>query len=71
MLPLKPGPYQWQVTLWEDSEMLDLWDCVPDMNIATETYQHNLDSWNGALNIPSNFALTTGRTALIEHPSSP
>ena len=70
MLPLKPGPYQWQVTLWEDSEMLDLWDCVPDMNIATEIYQHSLDSWNGALNIPSNFALTIGKEAAVEDPSS-
>ena len=70
MLPLKPGPYQWQVTLWEDSEMLDLWDCVPDMSIATEIYQHSLDSWNGALNIPSNFALTTRRESAVEHPSS-
>jgi len=70
MLPLKPGPYQWQVTLWEDSEMLDLWDCVPEMNIATEIYQHSLDQWNGVLNIPSNFALTATEEAAVEHPSS-
>jgi lipopolysaccharide transport system ATP-binding protein len=56
MLPLKPGIYQWQVSLWEDSEMLDLWECTPDMSIATEVHQHHSDQWNGILNIPSVFS---------------
>jgi ABC-type polysaccharide/polyol phosphate transport system ATPase subunit len=56
MLPLKPGIYQWQVSLWENSEMLDLWDCVPDMNIVTEIHQHRRDEWNGVLNLPSKFS---------------
>jgi ABC-type polysaccharide/polyol phosphate transport system ATPase subunit len=55
MLPLKPGAYQWQVSLWENSEMLDMWDCVPDMNIATEVHQHPMDQWNGVLNLPASF----------------
>ena len=54
-LPLRPGPYQWQVSLWEDGEMLDLWDCGPDMTIATEVHQHPMDEWNGILNLPSQF----------------
>ena len=58
-LPLRPGPYQWQVSLWADSEMLDLWDCGPDMTIATEAHQHYLDEWNGILNLPSQFQRTS------------
>src|SRR5271163_4036806 len=56
-LPLRPGVYQWQVSLWDGGEMLDLWDCVPDMNVATENHQHHMDEWNGILNIPSRFAI--------------
>ncbi len=51
-LPLRPGPYSWQVSLWEGGKLLDLWDCVPDMIIATEVHQHSQDQWNGVLNVP-------------------
>jgi lipopolysaccharide transport system ATP-binding protein len=64
-LPLRPGAYQWQVTLWDGHEMLDLWDCLPDMTIATEVHQHHMDEWNGILNLPSRFChLTTEERAL-------
>jgi hypothetical protein len=56
MLPLRPGTYQWQVSIWEDTEMLDMWDCLPEMNVATEVHQHYSDEWNGVLNIPSRFS---------------
>ncbi len=59
MLPLRPGPYQWQASLWEGGQMLDLWDCLPEMNIATEVRQHHQDEWNGILNIPSTFVHST------------
>ena len=65
MLPLKPGPYQWQVSFWEDSEMLDYWDCAPEMNIANGVYQHNLDEWNGVLSIESNFTVSLTEEATI------
>ncbi|MGB7283459.1 MAG: ABC transporter ATP-binding protein [Candidatus Acidiferrum sp.] len=58
-LPLRPGPYQWQVTLWENGEMLDHWDCEPEMTIATEVHQHHMDEWNGILNLPSRFVIGT------------
>jgi lipopolysaccharide transport system ATP-binding protein len=64
-LPLRPGAYQWQVSLWEDSEMLDLWDCGPDMTIATDVHQHHMDEWNGILNLPSQFG-RSNRGAAIE-----
>jgi len=56
MLPLRPGAYQWQVTLWDGGDMLDLWDCLPEMTIATEGHQHQLDHWNGVLNLPTSFS---------------
>jgi hypothetical protein len=55
MLPLKPGPYFWLVSLFELNEMLGLWNGVPEMVVATESYQHPSDEWCGVLNIPAEF----------------
>jgi ABC-type polysaccharide/polyol phosphate transport system ATPase subunit len=57
MLPLRPGVYAWQVSLWEDGECLDLWDCLPELNIATPVFQHPRDEWNGILNVPCEFSI--------------
>ncbi len=65
-LPLRPGAYQWQVSLWDNGEMLDLWDCVPDMIIATESHQHSMDQWNGILNLPATFTHATREELSLE-----
>jgi len=57
MLPLKPGLYQWQVSLYDNRELLDDWECVPEMSIATEIHQHYLDEWNGLLNLPAQLEI--------------
>jgi lipopolysaccharide transport system ATP-binding protein len=57
MLPLRPGPYSWQVSFYEDGQNLDAWDCLPEMIVATESHQHSHDEWNGILNIPSRFEI--------------
>jgi lipopolysaccharide transport system ATP-binding protein len=68
-LPLKPGVYQWQVSLWEDGALLDLWDCLPEMSIATEGHQHHLDQWNGILNVPTEFVHRIGEELSLERTS--
>jgi lipopolysaccharide transport system ATP-binding protein len=55
MLPLRPGPYSWQVSLYDDGEEVDVWDCLPEMIVATEIHQHPSDEWNGILNMPARF----------------
>ncbi len=57
MLPLRPGPYSWHVSLYDEGELVDYWDCLPEMIVATEVHQHRSDEWNGILNIPSRFAI--------------
>jgi lipopolysaccharide transport system ATP-binding protein len=57
MLPLRPGPYTWQVSLYEGGQEVDNWECLPEMIVATETYQHPSDEWNGVLNLPARFAV--------------
>src|ERR1700723_2666526 len=59
MLPLRPGPYSWHVSLYDEGQEVDAWECLPEMVVATETHQHQYDSWNGILNIPSRFEITT------------
>ena len=56
-LPLRPGSYSWQVSLWDEGELLDMWECVPEMIIATEVHQHRQDQWNGVLNVPCELAI--------------
>jgi ABC-type polysaccharide/polyol phosphate transport system ATPase subunit len=57
MLPIRPGPYYWLVSLYDDGKPLDSWDCVPEMVVATEGHQHQDDSWNGILNVPCEFLI--------------
>jgi lipopolysaccharide transport system ATP-binding protein len=63
-LPLRPGPYSWQLSLWVDHKPADVWDSFPEMIISTPNQQHARDEWNGVLNIPSTFSVVTmeGRT---------
>jgi lipopolysaccharide transport system ATP-binding protein len=56
-LPLRPGSYQWQVSVSDETGMLDIWDCIPEMNIATNVFQHHRDEWNGILNLPVQFSI--------------
>jgi lipopolysaccharide transport system ATP-binding protein len=57
ILPLRPGPYTWQVSLYDEGNLVDYWDCLPEMIVATESQQHESDEWNGVLNMPSEFAI--------------
>ena len=63
MLPLRPGPYTWMVSLWDDNEMLDMSDLSPEMIVAAESHQHPRDEWTGLLNIPSSFAIERNQDA--------
>jgi len=56
-LPLRPGVYSWQVSLWEEESLLDLWHGIPELTVATEPKTHPRDEWSGILNIPCEFAL--------------
>ncbi len=57
MLPLRPGPYTWQVSLYDERGLVDVCFCVPEMIVATEVHQHPLDECSGLLNVPCRFAI--------------
>lgn len=56
-LPLRPGPYSWLVSLFDETDELDMWDAAPEMLVATENHQHPCDEWAGVLNVPSKFSV--------------
>jgi lipopolysaccharide transport system ATP-binding protein len=64
MLPLRPGPYNWLVSLYDDGQEVDVWECTPDMNVGIENYQHQFDDWNGVLNIPVAFTSISSSKSL-------
>jgi lipopolysaccharide transport system ATP-binding protein len=58
MLPLRPGPYTWLVSLYnEQLNLVDAWECLPEMIVAAESHQHPSDEWNGILNVPCEFRI--------------
>jgi lipopolysaccharide transport system ATP-binding protein len=64
-LPLRPGAYHWRVTLHDDNGLVDDWDCLPELVVATKPVTHRMDDWAGLLNIPCAFSRT--REALPDH----
>ena len=54
-LPLRPGTYRWQISLWDGANKLDDWFGVPEMIIATSPMSHPADDWTGILNLPCTF----------------
>ena len=58
-LPLRPGAYFFHVSLYEDATLLDEWNVVPELIIATEPLTHPRDEWSGILNIPCQFDIVT------------
>ncbi|MCU1239648.1 MAG: transporter related protein [Candidatus Acidoferrum typicum] len=61
MLPLRPGSYTWLAALYDEEDLVDWWDCVPEMIVATEVHQHPLDEWSAVLNIPNTFDIDGNR----------
>jgi lipopolysaccharide transport system ATP-binding protein len=56
-LPLRPGVYQWQVSLYEDGALIDNWFCQPELVITTQSHSHPLDQWTGLLNLSCGFRI--------------
>jgi ABC-type polysaccharide/polyol phosphate transport system ATPase subunit len=56
-LPLRPGIYHWQVSIWETGHCLDQWTCVPDMIVGTKPVTHPDEQWQGVLNTPWEFQM--------------
>jgi hypothetical protein len=56
-LPVRPGVYYWQVSLFDDNGLIDHWFSAPEMIVVTEPLGHPSDRWQGVLNLPCNFTV--------------
>lgn len=56
-LPLKPGMYNWRVSLYDETGLLDDWSCIPELLVSTQPVTHPSDAWTGILNIPYEFSI--------------
>jgi len=58
-LPLRPGVYFWRVSLHDGQGWVDVWECVPELIVATQPVTHPWDDWTGILNIPYRFTINS------------
>ena len=56
-LPLRPGVYHWRVSIYDEEGLVDVWDCLPPLQVATEPVTHPQEAWAGILNIPYRFTI--------------
>ena len=56
-LPLRPGMYNFAVSLADYHESVDVWECVPELVVATDPMSHPRDEWSGILNLPAKFSV--------------
>jgi ABC-type polysaccharide/polyol phosphate transport system ATPase subunit len=56
-LPITPGVYRWQLSLYSDGALVDLWDALPALYVHTSLKTHSSDSWQGVLNPSFSMAL--------------
>jgi lipopolysaccharide transport system ATP-binding protein len=57
ILPIRPGPYFWQVSLYDDQRQLDLWNAIPPLMVETDLRTHSRDEWQGILNLPATLSI--------------
>ena len=56
-LPLRPGSYRWWAGLSRAHGWVELWDCHPEMIVATDIYQHPNEKCSSVLNMPHEIAI--------------
>jgi lipopolysaccharide transport system ATP-binding protein len=66
VLPLKPGTYTWMVSFWDEHELIDMGDMVPELQVLTPTLQHPRDEWSGVMNLPVEFRIDQRVTSQIK-----
>jgi lipopolysaccharide transport system ATP-binding protein len=62
-LPVRPGPYRWHVTLYDEGHFVDDLECVPEMSVRTPPLGHRRDELAGVLNFPYTMEVAEVSTA--------
>jgi hypothetical protein len=56
-LPLYPGTYFWRLAIYDETGVLDSWECKPGLIIGTKPVTNTSDKWTGLLNIEYDFSI--------------
>jgi len=56
-LPIRPGVYNWHVTIWHSNNLADEWLCSPSLIVGTQPVTHPNDAWIGILNVPAELEI--------------
>lgn len=67
-LPLQPGAYIWRIGIYDSTERVDDWECLPHMQVVTVPCTQTRDDIAGILNIPSEFDVNPIETNCLTHP---
>jgi lipopolysaccharide transport system ATP-binding protein len=71
-LPLKPGPYRWHVSIFNNGRFVNNLDCIPELSVQTPPLGHRRDEFAGVLNVPFtvDFRPATREAASPEAPAA-
>jgi lipopolysaccharide transport system ATP-binding protein len=64
-LPVRPGVYSWQLSLYEQGHLIDLWNALPPLRVHTKLLTHAADAWQGVLNIPFDLTFRAAADQLV------
>ena len=45
------------VSLAASDKEIDVWECAPELVVATDPVSHPRDEWSGVLNVPAKFSI--------------
>jgi hypothetical protein len=51
-LPLRPGPYRWHVSIFDNDQFVNNYDSNPEMSVETPPMGHAFDEYAGVFNLP-------------------
>jgi ABC-type polysaccharide/polyol phosphate transport system ATPase subunit len=71
LLPLKAGTYNWLVTVYNESGLIDSWEATPSMSVTAEAYNEVADNWSGILNLPFELSIAPEQSHAASDPDGP
>lgn len=56
-LPIRPGPYRWHTTLYDNGHLVEGGERIPELSVETAPLGHRQDRYAGVLNLPHSLEI--------------